>query len=335
MYQDQPEEQLQEENYHSIDNDTKPKILLMGPPRSGKSSILMVIFEKRDQLETVYLQPTTDIVEYTMYGGIEVYDLPGISYEHDYQFIDLNLFLGENTVIVFVIDTQDDIQKSLHYLYSSMDLIFSIQPNTQFNIFLHKIDGLSEELRQDINQEIQHRIFSHMDYEGYDNSLVQFYLTSIYNKSIYEAMSRVSHKLVPNVSTLENILTSFCYKSNLDKAYLFDMDSKLFIATDSFPFASQYHQFCCSTIGLMEDLTTMYSEYQLNQSGEVFSHQVATIHLDANYSIFTFQVNKRLMLICMVRDNISKNLSLLEFNAKKVSLSLKKVLNFPDSSTKD
>ncbi|PVV00314.1 hypothetical protein BB560_005312 [Smittium megazygosporum] len=313
-------------------DESTPRILILGPPRSGVTSILMCIFEKRDQLETVFLQSTTELTRYSMYGGIEIFDLPVEANEHSYELTNISPFLSSNTIIIFVIDTQDDIQRSLLYLFSTMETAFRHQPDIQFHIFLHKIDGLSEELRQDINQDIQHRVLTNIDYEGWDSSLVQFHETSIYNKSIYEAMSRVSNKLIPNSNILENILTSLCYKSNLDKAYLFDIENKLFIATDSFPYASQYHQFCFDTVDLVEDLTSL--SFQLNKNQTTDSKLLSLIQLDANFFIMTYQVSK-LMLVCIVRDSVSRNISLLEFNAKKVSTSIKKVLEQSWTSSED
>ncbi|OMH80671.1 GTP-binding protein gtr2 [Zancudomyces culisetae] len=145
----------------------------------------------------------------------------------------------------------------------------------------------------DISTDIQQKVIFNMDYRGWDSSNVQFYVTSIYNKSIYEAMSRVSHKLFPHVNILESLLNSLCFKSNLDNAYIFDMNHKLYIASDSSPSTTQSHRFCCDTIGLIEDLTKMY---------------------------------RRLMLVCMMRGDIDNKMSLLELNASKISSAVCKVL---------
>ncbi|OMJ17303.1 hypothetical protein AYI70_g6067 [Smittium culicis] len=76
------------------------------PHQSGKTSILQVIFEQRNQFETISLESTTEIVPYNMYGGITVYDLPSQSYEEAYQNPELFSLLGLNTTIVFVLDIQ-------------------------------------------------------------------------------------------------------------------------------------------------------------------------------------------------------------------------------------
>ena len=41
---------------------------------------------------------------------------------------------------------------------------------------------------------------------GFDQIALNFYLTSIYDHSIFEAFSKVVQKLIPQLPTLENLL---------------------------------------------------------------------------------------------------------------------------------
>lgn len=43
-------------------------------------------------------------------------------------------------------------------------------------------------------------------FSGYEHILLSFYLTSIYDHSIFEAFSKVVQKLIPQLPTLENLL---------------------------------------------------------------------------------------------------------------------------------
>lgn len=43
-------------------------------------------------------------------------------------------------------------------------------------------------------------------FSGYEQILLSFYLTSIYDHSIFEAFSKVVQKLIPQLPTLENLL---------------------------------------------------------------------------------------------------------------------------------
>ena len=72
-----------------------------------------------------------------------------------------------------------------------------------------------------------------------DNIIIQihlsFYLTSIYDHSIFVAFSKVVQKLIPQLPTLENLINLFISNSGIEKAFLFDILSKIYVATDSSP----------------------------------------------------------------------------------------------------
>ena len=85
-----------------------------------------------------------------------------------------------------------------------------------------------------------------------------FYLTSIYDHSIFEAFSKVVQKLIPQLPTLENMLNIFVSNSNAEKAFLFDVVSKIYIATDSSPVDMQSYELCCDMIDLIIDVSCIY-----------------------------------------------------------------------------
>ena len=62
-----------------------------------------------------------------------------------------------------------------------------------------------------------------------------FQLTSIYDHTIYEALSKVVQKLLPQVSFISSMLDTLISRSKIQKAFLFDVISKVYIATDSSP----------------------------------------------------------------------------------------------------
>lgn len=53
----------EEENFQSYQNAVKPKILLFGLRRSGKSSIQKVVFHKMSPNETLFLESTNKIIK--------------------------------------------------------------------------------------------------------------------------------------------------------------------------------------------------------------------------------------------------------------------------------
>lgn len=112
---------------------------------------------------------------------------------------------------------------------------------------------------------------------------ISFHLTSIYDHSIFEAFSRVVQKMIPQYATLENFLNiiisviKFLLKfifilythwpilffidfqtSGIEKAFLFDVKTKIYVATDSSPVDMQSYELCCDMIDVVIDLSNIY-----------------------------------------------------------------------------
>ncbi|KAJ2827879.1 GTP-binding protein gtr2 [Coemansia erecta] len=303
------------------------RVLFMGLPRSGKTSILKVIFENELPYDTLSLMPTQERTEYRLITGITVYDFPGIDdfSETQYSVLDPAVYAGEHTSLVFVVDSQSDIQSSLTTLFSVMRTAQSMNPQLPINVFINKIDGLSEELKQDIQHDIQQRILKNMGYENLNIAYVHVFLTTIFDQSIREALSRVVQYLVPKYSSLETILNSFCSKSSLDKVFLFDVLTKVYLATDSSPTYSPTYIFACQTIDVMDELTIMCSGF-MPTGDEDAALQRINVGLEGNDGIFIYQISPYLMLLCVGSPEIVRQTSLLEFNGSKVAKAIRQIL---------
>lgn len=64
-------------------------------------------------------------------------------------------------------------------------------------------------------RQIHERVNDHLMDESPDYELMplNFHLTSVYDHSLHEAMSRVLHKLIDSLPYLENLLDVFCVVS--------------------------------------------------------------------------------------------------------------------------
>jgi Ras-related GTP-binding protein C/D len=70
---------------------------------------------------------------------------------------------------------------------------------------------------------------------------------------VFEAFSRVVQKLMPEqqYSTLENLLNDLISNSNMEKTFLFDVVSKIYIATDSNPVDMHSYELCSDMIDVV------------------------------------------------------------------------------------
>ncbi|KAJ2862740.1 hypothetical protein GGH94_004074 [Coemansia aciculifera] len=303
------------------------RVLFMGMPRSGKTSMLTVIFDGMLPYDTLGILPTVQRISYPMVAGIMVYDFPGVDDYSETQFNNISdsVYEGEHTSLVYVVDSQGDLQASLSTMYSIIRTAQSVNADIPINIFINKVDGLSDELKQDIQQDIQSRVMKTMTYESLNSSFVQFFLTTIYDESVREALSRVVRRLVPRYSSLETILNSFCSKSSLDKVFLIDMNTKVYLATDSTPTDSLLYMFTCHTLEAIEEIMTMCNGYA-PMGEEETGLQKTVVAMEGNTKIYIYQVNSYLALLCLVSLHIPRHDSLLEFNGSKIAKAVRKIL---------
>ncbi|CAF3904911.1 unnamed protein product [Rotaria sordida] len=90
------------------------------------------------------------------------------------------------------------------------------------------------------------------------NLLINFHLTSIFDHSIFEAFSKVIQKLIPQFNHLEDLLNYLISASNMEQAFLFDIQTKISIATDSSPTDMQMYELCCNMIDLLINMSEIY-----------------------------------------------------------------------------
>ncbi|UYV68463.1 RRAGD [Cordylochernes scorpioides] len=201
----------------------KPRILLMGLRRSGKSSIQKVVFHKMSPNETLFLGSTSQImkddISNSSFVQFQIWDFPGQIDFFDVTFDSENIF-GQCGALVFVIDGQDDYEEALDKLYATVSRAFKVNPEIRFEVFIHKVDGLTEENKMETQRDIQHRVREELlvDSECGEGLNLSFYLTSIYDHSIFEAFSKVVQKLIPQLPALENLLNIFISEVHGDHA---------------------------------------------------------------------------------------------------------------------
>ena len=165
-----------------------------------------------------------------------------------------NIFQGA-TSLIFVVDAQDEPYD--HVLQSFTNVVtraLHYNPSIVIEVFINKVDGelfLSDESKYDCRRDIMTQVTDELTDAGVspDSVHIRYHLTSIYDHSIYEALSRVVQRLIPQLPTLENLLNVLVSTCSMEKAYLFDVVSKLYISTDPGPVDQQSVELCSDMIG--------------------------------------------------------------------------------------
>ncbi|KAL3419427.1 hypothetical protein PVAG01_09649 [Phlyctema vagabunda] len=320
----------------------KPRLLLMGQRRSGKSSISSVVFHKMPPNETLFLESTARIQKDSMHSfmDFQVWDFPG-----QVDFVDPNFdqdaVFGEIGALIWVIDAQDEYLEAINRLN---DTILNLQPsyqNINIEVFIHKVDGLSEDYKLDIQRDIMQRIQDELSDHGFENAPINFHLTSIYNHSIFEAFSKVIQKLIPHLPTLEALLNDLCRSCRFEKAYLFDVLSKIYVATDSSPVDMPSYEICSDYIDVIVDVSEIYGwqrpqEYIATLEGPPWNKKIedqvgckdaesCIVLTDQKRPLMLREVNKYLALVTIMKEGSYEKMPLVIMNVETVVKGLTEV----------
>jgi Ras-related GTP-binding protein C/D len=192
----------------------------------------------------------------------QVWDFPGQIDVFENPSFDMDAIFGEVGALIWVIDSQDDYMEAVARLNTTILYLQRSYPHINVEVFVHKVDGLSDDYKLDIQRDITIRIQDELSDHGFENAPVTFHLTSIYNHSIFEAFSKVIQKLIPRLGTLEAMLNDLCRNCHFEKAYLFDALSKIYIATDSEPADMSAHELCSDYIDVIIDINDVYGSWE-------------------------------------------------------------------------
>jgi len=312
--------------YQNFDADTdgggsgeeRPKILLMGLRRSGKSSIQKVVFHKMSPNETLFLEATNKIqkddVSNSSFVQFSIWDFPGQVDFFESTF-DTDMIFSGCGALIFVIDAQDDYLEALTKLNATVAKAYHVNPAIRLEVFIHKVDGLSDDTKMDTQRDIHQRATDDLTESGLEQHVhLSFYLTSIYDHSIFEAFSKVVQKLIPQLPTLENLLNVFISNSQIEKAFLFDVISKIYVATDSSPVDMQSYELCCDMIDVVIDVSCIYGLGEQVDTTAFDTHSSSIIRLNNSTILFLKEVNKVLALVCILREENFEHEGLIDYN---------------------
>ncbi|CAH6790220.1 ras-related GTP-binding protein D [Phodopus roborovskii] len=297
--------------------EVKPRILLMGLRRSGKSSIQKVVFHKMSPSETLFLESTNRIcredVSNSSFVNFQIWDFPGQIDFFDPTF-DYEMIFRGTGALIFVIDSQDDYMEALGRLHLTVTRAYKVNTDINFEVFIHKVDGLSDDHKIETQRDIHQRANDDLADAGLEKIHLSFYLTSIYDHSIFEAFSKVVQKLIPQLPTLENLLNIFISNSGIEKAFLFDVVSKIYIATDSTPVDMQTYELCCDMIDVVIDISCIYGLKEDGAGAPYDKESTAIIKLNNTTVLYLKEVTKFLALVCFVREESFERKGLIDYN---------------------
>ena len=167
------------------------KVLVLGPRRAGKSSLIKVVYESFQPNDTLFLDSTTRLqhVQVKPFQELEIWDTPGSSLLQFGPGVGAGSAGGhsrtasgsgsghtpmepgnspfgfawtEVSAIVFVIDAQDDYYEALVKLHHMILTAYAEHPGIHFHVFINKVDGLSDDYKYDTQRDIEQRVYNEL-----------------------------------------------------------------------------------------------------------------------------------------------------------------------------
>ncbi|KAJ3028197.1 UNVERIFIED_CONTAM: hypothetical protein HDU68_002225 [Siphonaria sp. JEL0065] len=311
------------------------RLVLMGARRSGKSAIHSVVFRNVAPTETLFNSSTNNAsVQQASAVSIgnsnafldffSVWDYPGQPDFYDTNATDPTLIFGNCVSVVFIIDAQDDYIVALKQLFLTVSMAYKVKKDMLFEVFVHKVDGLSDDHKIETQRDIHTRIRDELLDAGLQDVHIGFHLTSIYDHSVFEALSKVVQRVLGEegvLPTLENLLNIMCSNSGIEKAFLFDTNTKIYIATDSSPVDIQSYELCADMLSVVVDVGAVYgadtnTSSGLNSTGSQGEEDEvgSVIRLNNGMVLYMRGVNSTLSLVCLLREENFEKCGLIDFN---------------------
>ncbi|KAF7293586.1 Ras-related GTP-binding protein D [Mycena indigotica] len=223
---------------------TRTKILLLGQRRAGKSSIKEVLFNALPPKQTFHLETTmrVDRHPYDTIIPLEIWDCPGnITVDTLGAPLCRNLGLLYSSLIFVLF--QDVFKQPINKLVEFIVAAQQQNPSIFMEVFVHK----SEKFQED------DKIGASKTSGRYKNVFM-----SRLSTGLHEAFSKVLHKLIHPLPFLEDLVNVFCANSQSPKAFLFDIASRLYVATDNSPVDSATHNLCCDYLAMLNSFGQLY-----------------------------------------------------------------------------
>ena len=225
-------------------------------------------------------------------------------------------------------------------------------------------------VEEELNIEIKERMKSDPNLAQFDANYVRnflatavhYHMTSIYDHSVFDAFSKVVQRVIGSlhdcITALLGMLVTRC---GMEKAYLFDVLSKIYVAQDDHEVTSQMYEVCFDMIDVAIDISAIYgcapvktleddasetddtagqlgsnpgdADMPLADSSFPFDHESCSIiKLDSKQVLYLREVNKYLALVCLIREDSFNKTGLINYNVMQFKRLIKEIFEVQRAS---
>lgn len=118
--------------------------------------------------------------------------------------------------------------------------------------------------------------------------------------------------------------------SQIQKAFLFDVISKIYIATDENPVEIKEYEICSELIDVLIDVTCIYGTDESGGNLTFDDKSSSSIRLhyppnDSNVMLYLKEVDKCLALVCLINESRIHKQHLINYNIDQFKAGLKQI----------
>lgn len=177
------------------------KILMMGRKKAGKTSIHAILFSDFSVYQTKAMPFTSDINESNVQflnHILRIDDCGGQDDLINYYIKEVPDKVFSNVhYLIYVFDVQfEDEKKDLETYKEILDELFKYSKNAKVFVLLHKMDLLEEKDKELTFIKYSKKI---RDLTIFQNQLIKFFSTNIWDASLYTAWSYIIQIIIPDI----------------------------------------------------------------------------------------------------------------------------------------
>ena len=139
--------------------------------------------------------------------------------------------------------------------------------------------------------------------------------------------------MMPQNNLLSSLLDHLTLSCRFEKAYLFDVFNKIYLAIDSSPMESQTYEICSDMIDVVLDMSGIYGD-DINTDAYFDDNSTSLINIKNNERsensksvLYLRFIDSNLALISIINEENFERPHILDYNIKLFRNAVKKILN--------
>ncbi len=189
----------------------KKKIIFIGPPGAGKTSLKKVFFEGESSKKILKqtLAPTLgeESIVLNFQEKIGIFDLAGQENETWLQNND-NSILIDSSIIIVVVDCKESFENNLEFIKKVINIRDQIVAEGLIYVLVHKIDLISESELHDLKELLQDRLYYYNYISLAFTSIKREYFPYTFSLFIEILRICIQRKIVSEKSEIEYVYNS-------------------------------------------------------------------------------------------------------------------------------